>query len=204
MTTHDSRKSRRLSWLLRHGAREVGLAMDEAGWSRIDDVTETLGLSREALLQCVAGNDKQRLETAGDYIRAVQGHSLEGTPVTLEGLEASWECVEGRSAPLFHGTKRRIVRDIAASGGLAPMNRTHVHLADHPQSRVGKRAQVGVLLVIDPARLAEHGLRVFRAPNGVLLSRRVPWAAVVDIQAVSASARHNLESLVACLVSEPR
>ncbi len=53
----------------------------------------------------VEHNDKQRLQVDGDRIRACQGHSLEGMPVTCEALENSWERVHPDHL-LWHGTNR--------------------------------------------------------------------------------------------------
>jgi putative RNA 2'-phosphotransferase len=171
-----SQLSRQVSWLLRHGAVEAGLAMDAAGWARVGDVLAALRISREDLVEVVATNDKRRLQLDGDRVRACQGHSWgAGTsrmPVTREALEASWRRVEP-DGPLWHGTNLTAL-DSIASAGLMPGRRTHVHLAATPDAKVGKRANVELLLEVDPARLAGHGLDVFEAPNGVLLVRRVP------------------------------
>lgn len=172
--------SRRLTWLLRHGANEVGLPMDEAGWVDVAALRRHVHVSGDVLARCVATNDKRRFELVGDRIRACQGHSPEGTPVTADALEASWSRVERREA-LYHGTSARTVEAIARSGALRPMARTHVHLAGSPHDKVGKRANVDVLLVVDPLRLATEGRAVFRSPNGVFLVREVPWSCVVDL-----------------------
>lgn len=178
-----SAQSKRVSWLLRHGARASGLDMDPAGWAAIADVIRLLGLSREALDRVVAENDKRRLEVRGDAIRAVQGHSLAGTPVTAEALEASWTRRTGRTDPVFHGTHPGVVEAIRREG-LRPMDRTHVHLADARTSRVGKRANVSVWVWVDPVALERAGIGLFESPNGVWLARRVPPEALLGIEPV--------------------
>lgn len=189
--------SKRLSWLLRHGANEAGLAMDEAGWSEVDDVLGVLGVTRAELDLAVSQNDKGRLVVAGDRIRACQGHSLAGTPVTLEALEASWEvfCPEGS---LWHGTRVAAIDGIA-SQGIVPGRRSHVHLASGPDSRVGKRSYVDFLIEVSPARLSEAGIGIFLAPNGVVLARWVPAAAITGLRPASstgkASEHHALQLL---------
>ena len=172
------RLSRRLSWLLRHGATERGLAMDEAGWAAVADVLVAAGITRAELEQAVAENDKRRLQLDGERVRACQGHSLAGAPVTREALEASWEPFAGDGL-LWHGTGRHALARIAEQG-ILPGARTHVHLAEATDSRVGKRAAVDVLVAVSPARLRDAGLPVFRAPNGVLLVRRVPPDCIVE------------------------
>jgi putative RNA 2'-phosphotransferase len=167
------RHSKYLSWLLRHGALEEGLDMDPAGWASVSDVLELSGMDRATLERVVAQNNKQRLQLQGDRIRATQGHSLAGTPVTREALEASWARVEGRTDPLWHGTRRALLEAIAREG-LQPMERTHVHLAGGRADKVGKRHEVEVLVAVDPVRLAERGLHLFQSDNGVFLVREVP------------------------------
>ena len=113
-----------------------------------------------------------RVASRGARIRAVQGHSLAGTPVTLDALEASWTVVTD-DAPIFHGTRLAVLGPIERDG-LVPGARTHVHLAESPDARAGKRAQVDVLLEVAPAALRAAGIALHRAPNGVVLARRVP------------------------------
>ncbi|WP_433161615.1 RNA 2'-phosphotransferase [Kribbella sp. CA-247076] len=172
-----SRDSRRVSWLLRHTAGERGLTMSADGWALIDDVLRLLGMDRRALDLAVEQNDKQRLQVDGDRIRACQGHSLDGMPVTREALENSWERVHPDDL-LWHGTTYRAVDGIRRHG-LLPGRRTHVHLAPAKDSPVGRRSAVEVLLGVDPADLSVH-----RAPNGVLLTRFVPPGAIVEADAV--------------------
>lgn len=190
-----TRASHALSWLLRHGAREAGLTMDPAGWAAIGDVLRCAKLSRDALDEVVRENNKSRLEVAGDRIRACQGHSREGMPVTLEALEASW--VEDlRDAPVWHGTTVGALPSIAREG-LLPGERTHVHLAAETDSRVGKRANVAVMLGVDPARLRAAGLRLYRSSNGVLLARAVPASCITEVVAGTRGARDREHALKA-------
>ena len=81
--------SKTLSWLLRHGANEAGVPMDEAGWVPITDVLRYMRISQGTLDEVVETNNKNRLECKGDRIRACQGHSTENMPVTLEALETA-------------------------------------------------------------------------------------------------------------------
>jgi putative RNA 2'-phosphotransferase len=136
---------------------------------------------REALDTIVAENNKSRFQIAGLRIRAVQGHS-EGTPVTREGLERSWEVVSADD-PVFHGTTIDAARSILVGEGIHSAARSHVHLAPATTSVVGKRHEVQVLLVVSPVRLRAAGQTLWRAPNGVLLTRAVPAGAIVDVLA---------------------
>jgi putative RNA 2'-phosphotransferase len=189
MTSNSTRLSKRISWLLRHGAGDSHLPMDPAGWARIDDVLGVLGITRAELDTAVAVNDKQRLQVAGQRIRACQGHSLERMPVSIDALEASWELVEPVD-PLWHGTNVTAIAGIAQHG-IQPGQRSHVHVAPQRDSHVGKRSSVDYLLEIDPIRLVHAGLQIFWAPNGVILVRYVPVAAISGITATSAAGQHH-------------
>lgn len=189
------RQSRKLSYLLRHGANAEHLSMDAAGWAVVGDVLDKTGLSREELELVVAGNDKSRLELDGERVRCCQGHSLDGTPVTLEALEASWQRWPG-STSLWHGTFRGALEGIRRDG-LRARGRTHVHLTLSLESHVGKRSNVDVALEIDPSRLRADGVGIFRSPNGVILCRRVPHAAFVGLRAMTRRARRFEAALTA-------
>jgi putative RNA 2'-phosphotransferase len=162
----------KMAWLLRHGAGERGLAMDAQGFASIADVARALGVEAEAIQRVVRTNNKQRYEIRGERIRASQGHSREGMPVTVEALEASWT-IYAEDAPVWHGTNPGAVDGIRAKG-ILPGDRTHVHLARATDSKVGKRANVSVLIEVVPERVRAHGLTLFESPNGVILVRHVP------------------------------
>lgn len=172
--------SKRMSWLLRHGAAESGVAMDEAGWVAVSDVLRVLRLDRARLDAVVQDNEKQRFQLDGERIRACQGHSTAGAAVTLDELEASWT-VRTSPEPVWHGTRIEAVESIAREG-IRPAARTHVHLAPGLDSVVGKRAAVQVMLEVSPAKMAEAGLRLFDAPNGVVLARHVPPGCIVGLR----------------------
>jgi putative RNA 2'-phosphotransferase len=54
---------------------------------------------------------------------------------------------------------------------------------------------VDVLLVISPVRLRASGLRIFRAPNGVLLARAIPATTLVDVLACNGPGSSALAEL---------
>jgi putative RNA 2'-phosphotransferase len=153
--------------------------MDEAGWAEIADVLHVLAMHHHDLIEAVETNDKGRLQIEGSRVRACQGHSLAGMPVTQHALESTWTPVAPEEN-LWHGTTLAAIEGIAVHG-IEPAARSHVHLAPSRTSHVGKRASVQVLLEISPRRLAALGIRVFRAPNGVILARKVPVSAIIDI-----------------------
>lgn len=189
--------SKKLSWLLRHGAGEAGLEMDAAGWAEVEDVRRVLHMGHAALEAAVRDNNKARLELRGTRIRACQGHSRCGMPVTCEALEATWEAVH-EDAPVFHGTRIAAIEGIAREG-ILPGERTHVHLAAAIDSTVGKRAAVDVMIEVSPSRLRERGIGLHRSPNGVILARHVPVTAIVGLVPVIERARRREGELRAAL-----
>ncbi|MBI5515762.1 MAG: RNA 2'-phosphotransferase [Deltaproteobacteria bacterium] len=194
--------SKRLSWLLRHGAGETGLPMDPAGWVPVEAVLRALNIPESSLDQVVRENNKGRLELREGRVRACQGHSTEAMPVTREALEASWT-EEPRTDLCWHGTSLAHL-DAIDREGLTSQARTHVHLAEETDSKVGKRAGVDVLLAIDPERLRARGLKLYRSPNGVLLVRAVPRDCIVAARAVSRNARAREAEVTTRFGSDPQ
>lgn len=180
-------KSKLLSWLLRHGAGQEGLTMDAAGWAPVDEVLRVARCSREVLEHVVVLNNKQRYEYDGDRVRASQGHSLDGMPVTLDGLERSWAVYDGVDG-VWHGTSVEAIAGIARTG-IDRGQRSHVHLAEAVDSHVGKRANVHVMLEVSVARLRAAGLEVYRSLNRVVLTRAVPVACILRLDPVSKRAK---------------
>jgi putative RNA 2'-phosphotransferase len=189
------KKSKKLSWLLRHGATEVGLDMDEAGWVDVDSVLRVLNMQRSDLETVVRENDKRRLELVNGRVRACQGHSIDNRAVTREGLERSWTVITS-DASVWHGTSIEAVRSIAREGILA-VGRTHVHLAPAMSSKVGKRASVHVMLEISPARVRDAGLNLYAASNGVVLAREIPAACVIGLHTMTKRAHEQRAQLTA-------
>jgi putative RNA 2'-phosphotransferase len=187
------RTSKKLSWLLRHGAAEAGLPMDAAGWAAADDVMRLLRISRSALEEQVARNTKRRLQLVDDRIRCCQGHSTATMPVTLEALEDSWMLYRGAGL-IWHGTNLSALPGIEQTG-LKALRRTHVHLAEALDSTVGKRSKVAVMLAVCPQRQASAGFPVFASPNGVLLTRRVPRSCIVGVRPMTRRAIARADAL---------
>jgi putative RNA 2'-phosphotransferase len=158
----SGRRRKQLSWLLRHGAGEAGLALNEAGWARIDDLLALLDMTRAELPEALETNDKCRLQLDRTHIRACQRHSIVNMPVTQEALERTWTVVSPTSS-LWHGTTVAAIPGIAECG-IRPGGRTLVHLAPSSSSRVGRRASVEVLLEISPDRLTDAEPTIFEAP----------------------------------------
>ncbi|KAF1587455.1 UNVERIFIED_CONTAM: tRNA 2'-phosphotransferase 1, partial [Eudyptes pachyrhynchus] len=74
---------------------------------------------------------------------------------------------------LAHGTRRRLWAPIRA-GGLAPMGRTHIHLAPglpgDPGVRSGMRLDSEIAIIINGPQALAEGIPFFRSANGVILT----------------------------------
>ncbi|MCJ1284096.1 hypothetical protein MMC26_003427 [Xylographa opegraphella] len=141
--------SKKISYVLRHGAEKEGLKLDENGYANCADLLQwrnlrSLSVTFPELQSIVASNDKQRFQLVpitppvssernlssepGQYlIRASQGHSLPIassallTPILLTDIDFPDEVV--------HGTFPAAWKLILKSGGLSRMRRQHVHFA---------------------------------------------------------------------------
>lgn len=165
--------SKFLSLVLRHQPGLVGLSLDEAGWTSVDDLLARCAahgraLSRQELQQIVSTNDKQRFAFSedGTRIRANQGHSVE-VDLGLAPLAPP--------AVLLHGTTSRLLPAILKEG-LTKRARHHVHLSESSATAtaVGARRGDAVLLKVDAARMHADGHLFYRSANGVWLTEAVP------------------------------
>ena len=174
MNTNDVAVSKRISYLLRHGAVRERVPIDGHGWVLVADLLEWLNrggnprVAEADIARVVAGNDKQRFELAGGKIRAVQGHSIAVDP----GLQPATP-----PAVLYHGTATRFVQSILADG-LLKMGRQHVHLSSTADQAltVGKRHGQPAVFRVDAAAMARDGFTFYLSRNGVWLVDRVPTA----------------------------
>jgi putative RNA 2'-phosphotransferase len=168
-----TRLSKWMSLVLRHDPAKFGVELDEAGWTRVQDLLAAatragVPLDDATLRRVVAENDKQRfaLSADGAMIRASQGHSVE--------VELGLDPVEPPPV-LFHGTATRFLDSIRRDG-LIPGSRRHVHLSADADTAttVGARHGRPAVLHVDAARMHAAGHRFFRSANGVWLTDAVP------------------------------
>lgn len=150
------RLSKRMSRALRHDPARVGLTLDGAGWTDLDDLCHALRATRGEVEDVVHHGSKQRYELADGRIRARYGHSLPGH-VALPPADPPERLFHGTAA----GTVEAILRD-----GLRPGGRQYVHLSSNEATarEVGARHGRPVVLAVD-ARAAARDGTVFRLGN---------------------------------------
>lgn len=165
--------SKFMSLVLRHKPQEIGLQLDENGWTSVSDFLEKMNtkennLDFESLEEIVATNDKKRFAFNDDKtkIRASQGHS-----VTID--LALQEIVPPEI--LFHGTVEKFISEIK-SKGLLKMSRQHVHLSKDEETaiKVGSRRGNPIILIVDCVKMHQDGFKFYQSENGVWLTDEVP------------------------------
>ncbi len=180
MKQRDTDISKYLSLILRHRPDEIGIQLDQAGWTDVEALLGALAragrpLSLRRLEEIVEASDKRRFAFNTDHtrIRANQGHSV---AVEL-GLEP-----EVPPDVLFHGTAQRSLAGILREG-LRKQRRHHVHLhADRDTAlAVGARWGQAVLLSIDAAAMCDGGHVFFVTANDVWLTDHVPPAFITPV-----------------------
>ncbi len=167
------RLSKFLSLVLRHRPGKIGITLDAQGWVPVDELLEACRqhgrpISREALEEVVATNDKQRFSFSPDgrHIRANQGHSVE--------VDLGLAPVEPPEL-LYHGTVAQFLDSIGQQG-LLRGTRQHVHLSPDEATarRVGQRRGRPVVLVVEAGHMFRAGHAFYRSANGVWLTEAVP------------------------------
>ncbi|HKX27397.1 MAG TPA: RNA 2'-phosphotransferase [Blastocatellia bacterium] len=165
--------SKFLSLVLRHNPGKIGLQLDQAGWTLVEELLSKcrahgVKLTAEELREVVARNDKQRFSYSEDglMIRANQGHSIE---VDLEYEPALPPAV------LYHGTAEKFLPSIKEQG-LIKGRRHHVHLSADLETahRVGQRHGQPVVLRVRAGEMQEAGFLFYLSANGVWLTEQVP------------------------------
>lgn len=182
LTKKEIALSKTMSWLLRHGIVEKGLAMDVAGFIQVADMLalpEFAGYTFDQIKLVVDTNDKKRflLVEKTDpmtnqsvwLIRANQGHSADVGAQIVDG-----ECLTLTVFPpgtyAYHATTEDAWKVIQKEG-LKPMTRKHIHLAMQPDAKAGLRCNRPVILQVD---LTPEILWYVSANNVILTEATIP------------------------------
>jgi putative RNA 2'-phosphotransferase len=172
MEKEEKQLSKLLSYVLRHNPAQIGIVLNEEGWTAVDTLLHQLQahgytISFALLQQIVQNNSKQRFSFNDDnsYIRANQGHSV--------AINAHWPQATPPSL-LYHGTGSQYV-DAIMQEGLQKRSRHHVHLSDNQLTalEIGRRHGKPVLLTIDTAAMLKDGCIFFITENNVWLTEEV-------------------------------
>ena len=166
--------SKRLSWILRWGAVELGLKVTADGSVLLDDILKLQDMRHLTLADIkdvVKNNDKQRFtmkESDGNtYIRANQGHGIDvGKNISNKQLLKK---INMPFETCFHGTYRKLA-DTIKKTGLKTMNRKHIHLTNSLEAKSGVRSNVSAFVYIDMAMAMADGIEFYTSDNDVILT----------------------------------
>ncbi|MCK6510340.1 RNA 2'-phosphotransferase [Myxococcota bacterium] len=169
--------SKFLSFLLRHGAEEFGLVLDDQGFADFDAVwccvEDRYGkrFTQDDLDEVLAGDKdgKKRFERIDGKIRAFYGHS-KVTPIVYE--EAA------PPAFLYHGTTPEAWQKIQQTG-LLPMQRQYVHLTielERARSVARRYTPHPLILRIHAEKAHDSGVKFFQPDQEHFLSEPIPPA----------------------------
>lgn len=176
--------SKRLSWLLRHGAVREGIPIRSDGFVPVNSILEHPKFVRDfklGTLQEIARKDKKQRYTLRQNIngfweiRANQGHSI----VNIIGSDCFQRIYSpGEVNIAVHGTYYRYWDRIIMEG-LRTMGRTHVHFATsddnhkYNQKNIsvsGFRSDCELLIYLDVRKAMElGGMEIYRSINSVIL-----------------------------------
>lgn len=167
-----SRLSKFTSGALRHFPADIGLSLDERGWTDYEDLVSSITgrydwATPEQVDSVIATDPKERFERSENRVRAAYGHSV---GVNLDAPETP---VPDR---LYHGTDPKSVETIREEG-LKSMDRQQVHLSETVAEalEVGRRHATGpVVLAVDATGMETEGHRIVRRGRGIYTTDRVP------------------------------
>lgn len=165
---HDKKISKKLSYILRHGAVKKGLSIRSDGFINLQEVLREIpGCTIDDVKRIVATNDKQRfaLDSFNNVlmIRANQGHTI----ARVDSLDV--KLLTGISFDIIHGTHFHFYERIK-SEGLSRMKRNHVHFAKGLNFVCGLRKSAEIFIYIDFSKAKNDGLEFYESENGVVLS----------------------------------
>ena len=167
------KKSKFLSWVLRHSPERIGLNLDSHGWAEVDELircakSKDVDLNRAVIYEIVETDSKGRYELSSDLkrIRAVYGHSIS---VDLD--------LRAKIPPkiLYHGTASKNVESVLRNG-IFPNRRQYVHLSvSYGAARqVGTRHGNPVVLEVKSGEMTQDGLELFQVSKEIWLTKMVP------------------------------
>jgi len=173
---NNTETSKFLSYILRHEPDAIGLVLSSDGWADINELMQLANTSGNNItleqIHSIVENDKKgrfSISENGQYIRAVQGHSLKTVDLNLKETTPP--------ANLLHGTAQRFIESIH-NEGLLPQERQYVHLTEDYDTAIktGMRYGKPVVLNIDSHKMQEEGYKFYQAENNVWLTLTVPPA----------------------------
>ncbi|EAR94249.1 RNA 2'-phosphotransferase, Tpt1/KptA family protein (macronuclear) [Tetrahymena thermophila SB210] len=175
--------SKKLAWLLRHGAEKEGLNMGSDGYVLLQEIMSRNDFSTitfDKVKSVVDNNDKKRFEMIQKehngkiewFIRASQGHTISSIN-DEELLDKISLDVASSLGIVVHGTYKQFWEPISKEG-LKTMQRNHIHFAiGYPGDKEvisGMRKTCDVYIEIDLVKAINDGIDFFMSKNNVVLT----------------------------------
>lgn len=182
----NTKISKMMSYLLRHGAVKEGLSIREDGYVLLSEMLnhqklKSYKIDLALIKNIVETNDKKRYELTELYdsvseknqlfIRATQGHTIQ----TIEDEKLLNIINDSSLYPtVIHGTYSKFWDSIKTTG-LKVMSRNHIHLAPgYPGNNEvisGMRNSCDLYIEIDMANAMKDGMVFYISTNNVVLTR---------------------------------
>ncbi|KAH8319477.1 hypothetical protein KR067_010822 [Drosophila pandora] len=181
----EIRLSKKLTWLLRHGAKSEGIPIQADGFVNVSDLAnhpQFKCFTLEKLQEMTSADAKQRFTLRWNEkksiheIRANQGHSLDVLEGDSEGLERITQASQAPQA--VHGTYYRYW-DRIKTQGLKKMNRNHVHFASSDKINSilsGFRSDCQILIYLNVEKILADKIPIFVSSNKVILCAGIEGA----------------------------
>ncbi|MCB9643180.1 MAG: RNA 2'-phosphotransferase [Myxococcales bacterium] len=175
MKQNSVKLSKFVSFLLRHGAEENGLTLDDQGFTPLDEVWSLIQkrykhrFRFEEFEEVLQGDKdgKKRFEQKDGLVRALYGHSKVKAIVYEDATPPTF---------LFHGTTPDALLKIQKTG-LSPMQRQYVHLTidlERARSVARRYSPNPIILRVHAADAHAAGIRFFQPDNEHFLSEPIP------------------------------
>ncbi|KAL6307216.1 KptA family-domain-containing protein [Sparassis latifolia] len=179
--SEETRISKTLSWILRHGSQSEGLAMRPDGYVQVEHLLRLPKMKSLdfAMLQTMVEKDAKKrynlvseidvsTETERWWIRANQGHSMKSVKLDLKSVNSLADIPTGIAV---HGTTRRAWESISEQG-LSKMSRNHIHLAQGVPGDgvISMRKSSQILIYIDVQKALDDGVKFYLSDNAVVLT----------------------------------
>lgn len=173
----DVQLSKKLSYVLRHKAVNMGFNIDEAGYILLDEILNHIQFKNctfNQIKNIVDNCDKQRfsLIKRNDkyYIRANQGHTIR----TISDDNLLTKITNPRQIPIcIHGTYNKYLPSILRNG-LSRMSRNHIHFAcgeTYDKNVIsGMRTSCEIKIYINTERAMNDNISFYKSENNVILS----------------------------------
>ena len=174
MTKEMEKRSKYLSYLLRHKPEEVKCTLDTLGFLDVATLIENSDFTLEELKAIVEADT--RYEFSSDYskLRAFHGHSVSGVVPYKEIIPTGY---------IYHGTSKKGLKGIREDKLIKSMSRNYVHCSfDETKAKaIGARHGSPVILVIDAERAYKAGIKFYDSEDDVILTEFIPYSYVVDV-----------------------